>query len=407
MAVVGLGYVGLPSAALLAHSGKKVLGVDTDVDRLHQLESGSLETDEPGLHIALRRAVDDRQLLFSERLAPASAFLICVPTPLRAGQADLRFIEQVAGALAAIVKTGDLVILESTSPPGTTQRLENLLKQAGADTAGVHFAYCPERVLPGNALEEIRSNARLVGGLTPEASAMAAAFYSAFSVGSVVTTSAAMAEVAKLVENSFRDVNAAFANEVSMIASSFGLNDSALLELVNMHPRVDVLRPGVGVGGHCLPIDPLFLASSRPDESLLIQTARKVNNRKSEWIVEVVKKRAFALIENASIQPSEFSILCLGLSYKADSSDLRESRALWVYESLEKIGFAVSACEPNVRRSDSIELVNLAEGLDRADLVLGLVDHKEFKDIDLEKHAGDHFLDFCGLTSRGLPTTTD
>ena len=405
--VFGLGYVGLPSAVLLAESGKVVLGVDTNVSVIEKLRVGELAIEEPGLASALREVCADGRLKFSDQAIPARVFLICVPTPLQAGQADLRFIEQVVSALAVILKAGDLVVLESTSPPGTTQRVEELLKMAGVETTDMYFAYCPERVLPGNALEEMRKNPRVIGGLTEEAAEVAASFYSSFSVGPLVRTSAAMAEVAKLVENSFRDVNAAFANEVSIIASSFGLNDGALIDLVNMHPRVNVLRPGVGVGGHCLPVDPLFLANSRPGQSLLIQTARKVNDRKSEWIVELVLEKAGAMMKRKGLKRSELSILCLGLSYKADSSDLRESRALWVYQTLEKLGFAMVASEPNFRDGDSIKVVNWKDGLDRADLVLGLVDHREFKDINFSQFADEFFLDFCGLTARGLPTTVD
>lgn len=401
MVVFGLGYVGLPTAIIIAESGKRVLGVDVDSTRLDDLRRGHLAETEPGLAEALEGAVTSRNLQFSEFAAPAPTYVICVPTPVAEGKADLTAVLAVVSSLAPLLEAGDLVILESTSPVGTTELVRERLLELGADLEGVDFAYCPERVLPGDVLRELKYNARVIGGLSPSGGRRAREFYESFARGEIHTTDARVAELSKLVENSFRDVNIAFANEVSLLASSFGVSDLELIELVNLHPRVNVLQPGVGVGGHCVAVDPLFLVESRPQLTNLIRTAREVNDAKGDWVVNLVVDKVASYPASAPAQSP--TVLCLGLTYKRDSSDLRSSRALHIFRRLRESGVSVLAVDPNIEEIDGVVLPHVEDAIREADIVLALVRHSGFEQIDFSTIPEEFVMDFCGLTSRGTP----
>lgn len=401
--VFGLGYVGLPTAIIIAQSGKRVLGVDVDSTRLEYLRRGTAVEREPGLAEALDSALASENLRFSEVAEPASIYVICVPTPVSEGRADLTSVLAVVSSLAPLLEAGDLVILESTSPVGATELVRDRLSELGVNVEAVDFAYCPERVLPGDVLREIKYNPRIVGGLSASGSRRAQEFYESFAVGEIYATAARVAELAKLVENSFRDVNIAFANEVSLLASSFGVSDRELIELVNLHPRVNVLQPGVGVGGHCVAVDPLFLVESRPHLTNLIRTAREVNDAKGEWVVNLVIDKVASFAGEAPAPKRHPTVLCLGLTYKPDSSDLRSSRALHIFRRLKESGVNVLAVDPNIEEIDGSTLPPFGKALQEADIVLALVRHTPFEQIDFSTVSESFFMDFCGLTSLGTP----
>jgi len=406
--VFGLGYVGLPTASLVAHAGHSVLGVDPRARSLSGSSEFPFASEEPGLEDIFSAARHRGLLRISEEPEEADVFLICVPTPLVGGssqqRADLSSLMDVADSLSSVVQSGNLVLIESTSPPGTTSEFRSRLSANGVDTESIFFAYCPERVLPGNIIQEVKTNARLVGGLSDEASFKAKEFYETFTSGEIRTTEAIVAELAKLTENSFRDVNIAFANEISMLASSFGVNDLNLIELTNLHPRVNILNPGPGVGGHCVAVDPWFLVEKRSDLTPLIQTARQVNDSKADWIVAQVS--AYVTGQSASLRVpiSDFPILCLGLSYKPDSSDIRESRALYVCRQLAGLGFNISAVEPNCEEIAGIRLVSFEHGVATSNLIIGLVRHREFSQPGLLDSINLEFFDYCGFSGAGVPS---
>lgn len=404
--VIGLGYVGLPTAALMASCGLDVLGVDTNEDLVDELQSGVFPKNEPGLFQLAEDARGLGNLVFSTQVAPADVFVICVPTPLVNGHADISHIESAVTSLPPVLQDGNLLILESTSPPGTTEKIRNLLGDLGVNVDAIEFAYCPERVLPGDAVAELITNPRIVGGLTRESAQRAADFYTQFTKAEIRTTSAISAEIAKLVENSFRDVNVAFANEVSMVASSFGANDLEIIDLVNLHPRVQVLQPGVGVGGHCVAVDPWFLINSRPDIARMMRVARDVNDSRASWIVAIISQAVKDLVE-AEGPDYVPKVACLGLTYKANSSDLRESRALVIYRELVSLGLDVFAVEPNVEEYEDVKIIDGFSSPLAADIVVGLVNHREFYDLDFSQLGKGRFLDFCGLGAQGAPRRLD
>ena len=405
--VFGMGYVGLPTAALLADSGSRVLGLDIDQELVEKLRSGELEVHEPDLKEKVRSATETGHLTFSTRLSTASVYVICVPTPLMfvkgEPRPDTRPIESVIRAVGPVLESDDLVILESTSPPGTLQAVVDQIRDAGYSASGVHFAYCPERVLPGNMINELRTNPRIIGGYSEEAAHRAKTLYERFSTGECRLTDSLTAEIAKLVENSYRDVSVAFANEVSMIASSFAVNDRELISLVNMHPRVNVLAPSVGVGGHCIAVDPWFLVDARPSVAKLIRTAREVNDGKGEWIVGIIEERLREKFGLSAEKYGSAKILILGLTYKPDSQDLRESRALYVLRELQSRGFQMWAVEPHRDAIENVDLVPLSADLEGYDLVVALVAHTAFRSVDFAAASGVMFLDFAGIGSNGTP----
>ena len=374
--VVGLGYIGLPTASFLATKGYRVLGVDVSPGVVETVGRAEIHIKEPDLDILVRSAVQSGQLTVALEPAPADVFVIAVPTPLTERRtADLGAVEAAVAAIAPHVRPGNLVILESTSPVGTTATVvAGGLAAAGVDLAEVHIAHCPERVLPGRILVELVGNDRIVGGIDEASTEAAAAFYREFVSGDVFETTAAIAEMAKLTENTFRDVNIALANELSMICDSLDIDVFELIALANRHPRVNILQPGPGVGGHCIAVDPWFIVARTPEQARLIRSARLVNESKPDWVLDKVRQKA-ARFKRATIA-------CLGLAFKADVDDLRESPALAIVRRLaaEDVGDLL-VCEPHLAEHPEFPLVPLDEALARADIVLLLVDHRPFRQI--------------------------
>jgi UDP-N-acetyl-D-mannosaminuronic acid dehydrogenase len=377
--VLGLGYIGLPTASILAMKGYHVVGVDVQADVVETINQGRIHIQEPDLDILVRSAVTSRQLRAATEPEPSDVFIICVPTPIRPDKTpDLSFVEQAARAIRPHVRRGNLIILESTSPPRTTENVVVPLAVGDEFRVGkdVHVAHCPERVLPGRILLEAVQNDRVVGGITLACGERAKAFYETFVTGQVFATTATTAEVTKLVENSYRDVNIAFANELSVLADELDIDPWEVITLANRHPRVRILSPGPGVGGHCISVDPWFLVHSAPELTPLMRTAREVNDRKPHYVVERVT--ALARQFNAP------KIGCLGLTYKADVDDLRESPALEIVRELRarNVG-AVMSCDPYIstERFTEFPLSPLAEVLASCQILVLLTDHRQFKDV--------------------------
>jgi UDP-N-acetyl-D-mannosaminuronic acid dehydrogenase len=376
--VMGLGYIGLPTASLLATKGFDVLGVDVSEHVVNTINSGKIHIEEPDLDILVKSAVNSGKLKASLVPEPADIFIIAVPTPFKGDfLPDLKYVEEATNAISLFIKKTNLVILESTCPTGTTETIAAILKNNGHDIENdVFVAHCPERVLPGKILFELVANDRIVGGINELSTQKAAEFYLTFVKGEVLTTDAKTAEMAKLTENSFRDVNIAFANEISMICDEHDLNPWELIKLANRHPRVNILNPGPGVGGHCIAVDPWFIIAKSPDNSRLIRTAREVNIKKTNWIIDKI-----------SVKASKFKnprIACLGLAFKADVDDLRESPALLIAQQLQTLAVGeIIACEPNIDSHDGLQLQGLDDAIRGADIVVILVDHKQFKKLSL------------------------
>lgn len=395
VSVIGLGYIGLPTAAVLASRKIKVIGVDINQKAVDTINRGEIHIIEPELDIVVRAVVSGGYLKATTIAEPADAFLIAVPTPFKEEhEPDLSYIQAAANTIAPVLKAGNLVILESTSPVGTTEQLAGWLAQARPDLsfpqthgdhADIHVAYCPERVLPGQVLRELVQNDRVIGGLSPKSSSMAAELYKTFVEGEAIITNARTAEMCKLTENSFRDVNIAFANELSMIADKLEINVWELIRLANRHPRVNILQPGPGVGGHCIAVDPWFIVSKTPDEARLIRTAREVNDSKPQWVLNKVK---LAVAEFLQAHPEktakDVTIACFGLAFKADIDDLRQSPALAIAQHISVIHPGnVLAVEPNIDElpgilAENLQLVSIEIAQNDADVILLLVDHKEF-----------------------------
>ncbi|WP_196717414.1 UDP-N-acetyl-D-mannosamine dehydrogenase [Actinomyces trachealis] len=412
IAVIGLGYIGLPTAAVLARAGAEVIGVDVSDRHVAAVNRGELPFVEVGLGDVVADVVARGSLRAQAETPPADAYIVAVPTPFKGTEheADLSYIEAAARAIAPQLVGDELVVLESTSPPGATEHMAEVILAERPDLslngsegrAVVHFAHCPERVLPGRIMVEMVSNDRIIGGLTPKAAEMAREVYATFCEGELVLTDAKTAEMAKLVENSFRDVNIAFANELSILCEKLDIDVWELIQLANRHPRVNILNPGPGVGGHCIAVDPWFIVSALPQEARLIRTAREVNDSKPGYVIEQVRK-AVEGIQNPVIA-------ALGLAFKADIDDLRESPALSITKELA--GFlpnsVVLAVEPNVdvlpaKLMDvaNVELARVEDAIKRADVVVLLVDHKEFAELSKEKFGAKLVIDTRGVWSAG------
>lgn len=377
--VMGLGYIGLPTASILANKGYNVVGVDVRADVVETINRGQIHIEEPDLDILVRSGVNSGQLRAATEPEPADVFIICVPTPIREDHsADLSYVETAARAIRPLVREGNLVILESTSPPHTTDKIvvPLALSEGLVPGTNVFVAHCPERVLPGRILLEAVQNDRVVGGVTPHCAQRAREFYETFVNGHVLVTSAVAAEITKLVENSYRDVNIAFANELSILCDRFDVDVWEIISLANRHPRVNILTPGPGVGGHCISVDPWFLVQAAPDQTRLIRTAREVNDSKPAYVVEQVTKLAQ--------QFTSPCIGCLGLTYKADVDDLRESPSLEIVRDLlhRNVG-QVMACDPYIspRRFSEFPLYPLSDVLARSQMLVLLTDHRQFRDI--------------------------
>lgn len=398
--ILGLGYIGLPTAAVLALAGHRVIGVDINEDVVATVNKGQIHIVEPDLDQAVSNAVGCGALTAQTSPAPADVFVIAVPTPFHSSvdgipQPNIDYVLAAARSIGPVLRPGNLVLLESTSPVGTTEQLAKVIAEiSGLDTEQLSVAYCPERVLPGRILHELISNDRVIGGLTPASAAAAQAFYASFCKGSLLTTAARTAELVKLTENSFRDVNIAFANELSLVCERLDVNVRELIRLANHHPRVNVLQPGCGVGGHCIAVDPWFIAAEAPDLTPLIQTARSVNDGKTRWVIDQVEARAAALQAHLS---RPVRIGCLGLAFKPDVDDLRESPALAITTELLMAGLEVFACEPNLRVHPTLKLHPLDSVLAQADLLVFLVAHSAFRGLEL---TGRQVFDLCGVTDR-------
>jgi len=391
--VLGLGYIGLPTASLLATKGYAVHGVDVSQKVVDTINQGDIHIVEPDLDVMVRAAVASGNLEASLEPVQADLFIIAVPTPFRDGHVpDLSYVDAATDALAPHVKEGDVVILESTSPVGTTERVAERLAAARPELQGkLSVAHCPERVLPGRILRELVDNDRVVGGIDRASTEAAAAFYETFVRGEVLRTTARTAEMCKLVENSFRDVNIAFANELSLICDELSINVWELINLANRHPRVSILTPGPGVGGHCIAVDPWFVVHTAPQRAQLIRQARAINDGKTDWVIERVVEKAHRFREPV--------VACLGLAYKPDVDDLRESPALRVYQALKDRlgGDNVLAVEPNLDSTEERPLTDLDEALRRADVVVALVSHRPFRHVDPEILKTKVVIDTCGV----------
>ena len=413
VSVVGLGYIGTPTAVILAQNNINVIGVDVSQKVVDTINAGELHIVEPGLGSVLKHVVEKGTLRATTKPEPADVFIITVPTPFTAGhRPDLSYIKAATQSVAPVLKKGDLVILESTSPVGTTEQLADWLGEARPDisfpqqageNADVQIAYCPERVLPGKILQELVNNDRVVGGMSAKASDMATALYRIFVEGTIAITNARTAEMCKLTENSFRDVNIAFANELSMICDKLNVNVWELIRLANRHPRVKILQPGCGVGGHCIAVDPWFIVSSTPDLARLVSTARQVNDHKPGWVIEkVLAARDEILAAAPSRKESDLSVAVLGLTFKPDIDDMRESPALAITIRLaEETSMSIKVVEPNISRRPQVlaglSLFPLELALKNADIILILVAHKEFRGIKPLK-SSQKFLDCVGLS---------
>ena len=397
LCVIGLGYIGLPTAAIVASHQRQVIGVDISQHVVDTINLGQVHIVEPELEQLVHSVVNSGYLRATTRPEPADAFLIAVPTPFLANrEPDLSHIEAACRAIAPVLKKNDLVILESTSPVGTTELMAQWLADARADltfpathgeTSDVRIAHCPERVLPGHILRELVTNDRIIGGMTAACSTAALRLYQQFVDGQCIVTDTRTAEMCKLTENSFRDVNIAFANELSMICAQLKINPWELIRLANHHPRVNILRPGPGVGGHCIAVDPWFIVSKTPDLAQLIRTAREVNDSKPQWVVQQVKLAvANLLFKQPGLCTNNVKIACYGLAFKADIDDLRESPALGIARLLAKeLGVTLLLVEPNIDAlpADMLEhsLTDTACAWDSAHIHVLLVGHREFRDM--------------------------
>ncbi|EGQ7703488.1 UDP-N-acetyl-D-mannosamine dehydrogenase [Vibrio cholerae] len=415
ISIIGLGYIGLPTAAMFASRKMKVIGVDVNQHTVNTINKGKIHIVEPDLDMIVHAAVSEGYLKASTEVVSAEAFLIAVPTPFlpcKEGEVpapDLSYIEAASKAIAPVLKKGDLVILESTSPVGTTEQMAVWLAEARKDltfpqthgsSADINIAHCPERVLPGHVVRELVENDRVIGGMTEKCSLRAVELYKTFVQGECVITNARTAEMAKLTENSSRDVQIAFANELSIVCDKLGIDVWELIKLANRHPRVNILQPGPGVGGHCIAVDPWFIVSSTPEDAKLIHTARKVNDSKPEWVIDKVKIAiAEYLLDNPSAKIDELIIACYGLAFKSDIDDLRESPAMTITSSISKIHAGrLIVVEPNINMLPNslnhLELVSFEYASKNADIHVLLVDHKQFKN---EKAPNGTIIDTKGI----------
>ena len=405
ISIVGLGYIGIPTSVFFAKNGVEVVGIDVNEKQVERLNRGEIGIVEPGLAEMVKDVVDKKMFRATLTPEPVDAFIISVPTPFKENyEPDLSYIHSAAKNIAPVLQKGNLVVLESTSPVGATEQLAKWLQESREDLkiavendedCDIYVAYCPERMIPGNVFELVE-NDRILGGINNVSTEKARELYSKIAKGELILTNARTAEMSKLTENSFRDVNIAFANELSMICDKLNINVQELINLANHHPRVNILQPGCGVGGHCIAVDPWFIVNKTPNEAKLIRQAREVNDYKPQFVIEKVEK---AIKELKKEKPS---ITCFGLAFKPNIDDLRESPALKITQKLAEKYENVLAVEPNIKvlpeklKNKNIKLVSLEEGL-KSDVLLLLVEHKEFKSIKPELSANQRLVDTRGI----------
>ncbi len=413
ISVIGLGYIGLPTAAAFASCHKKVIGVDINQHAVDIINQGAIHIVEPDLDVLVKHGVENGFLRAVTTPLEADAFLIAVPTPFKEQhQPDLTFVERAARSLASVLKKGDLVILESTSPVGTTEQMAEWIAQMRPDltfpqqvgeSADINIAYCPERVLPGKVMVELIKNDRVIGGMTSVCSQRASELYNLFLQGECIITNSRTAEMCKLTENSFRDVNIAFANELSLICDAQGIDVWELIRLANRHPRVNILQPGPGVGGHCIAVDPWFIVAQNPDLARLIHSARDVNDSKPFWVVDKVKSALADCLTVTGKRAKDITIACFGLAFKSNIDDLRESPAVEVTKLIADWHAGETwVVEPNVRQlppslGKQVILKDLTEALKHADLLVMLVDHTDFKLIPSDQVTQQWIVDTKGV----------
>lgn len=406
VSVIGLGYIGLPTAAIIARAGCRVLGVDVSQTVVDTINRGEIHIEEVDLDGLVHGVVARGLLAASTEVAPADVFVIAVPTPFNKDHSpDISYVLSAGRAIAPVLKTGDVIILESTSPVGTTEQLRDLIAELRPDlkvpglsreTPDLSIAYCPERVLPGRILEELTNNDRSIGGITPRCARKALAFYKRFVRGACVTTDARSAEMTKLVENAYRDVNIAFANELSIVSDRMGLDVWEVIRLANRHPRVNILSPGPGVGGHCIAVDPWFIVHGAPEETPLIRTARGVNDGKIHHVIRQAETLVAAY--------PQARVACLGLAFKANIDDFRESPARLVAATLaRRFGERISVVEPYAAKlpieftDTGASLIDIDTALEDCDILIVLVDHDIFRVVPLAERAGKHVYDTRGI----------
>lgn len=393
---IGLGYIGLPTSTLIAQNNIKVLGVDINQNIVNSLNQGEIHIVEPDLDTAVAEVVSNGFLKADTKVQPANVYLIVVPTPFKGDhEPDISFVQAATESVIPFLKEGDLYIIESTSPIGTTEKMQDLIFSKRQELKGkIYMAYCPERVLPGNVLYELVHNDRVIGGIDEASTEKAVAFYSQFVKGELHKTNSRTAEMCKLVENSSRDTQIAFANELSIICDKAGINVWELINLANKHPRVNILQPGCGVGGHCIAVDPYFIVSDFPMESRIIAKAREINNYKPFWCAEKIDR---SINDFRSAYNKEPKIALMGLSFKPNIDDLRESPAISIVKKIlqnsnEENFFIV---EPNIKEHKIFKLTDYKDAVKKADIIAFLVGHKEFSGLEIEK--GKVVLDFCGV----------
>ena len=388
--VIGLGYIGLPTAALLANEDFDVHGVDIVQETVDTINRGEIHIVENDLEDFVKNAVQAKSLRASIKPEFSDIFIIAVPTPFKENfSPDLKYVIDATQSIAPYIKENNLIILESTSPLGTTQLVKSELQKMGIDTSKIYIAHCPERVLPGNIMKELIENDRIVGGVNNESTKVASKFYKQFVKGEILETDDRTAELAKLAENSFRDINIAYANELSIICDKFNINVWDLIRLTNKHPRVEILSPGSGVGGHCIAVDPWFIVSSDKEESKIIKLGRERNLEKTNWVIEKIQKKAKDFLVSKKRNPI---IACFGLSFKPNIDDLRESPAIFIVNKLIESNHNVVVVEPNISSHNNLKLVDIDYALSNADINVFLVGHDQFKSLKV-----CDALDFCGI----------
>jgi len=413
VSVIGLGYIGLPTAAILASKEIEVVGVDVNQNAVDIINKGKIHFVEPKLDVLVHKAVSDNFLKAVTEPEKADVFMVAVPTPFKGDhKPDLSYIKSAAKAIASVLEQGNLVILESTSPVGATEKMMQWMKEDRPDLsfpefgnnnshADISVAHCPERVLPGHVVRELVENDRIIGGVTEQCAHRARDLYKIFVEAECLITDCRTAELSKLVENSFRDVNIAFANELSLICDKLDINVWEMIKLANRHPRVNILQPGPGVGGHCIAVDPWFIVDSAPPEAKLIRTARIVNDNKPNFVIDKINH----VVNSIGRQESDLTIACLGLAFKPDIDDLRESPALSIAKKIDSMQFnKVIIVEPNINQlpkgfQSNTKLKSLDNALIVADIVVLLVDHSPFKTINIELLSGKEIIDTRGVWS--------